>query len=102
MDGSGDLYGTTISDGANGYGTVFKVDPTGKETTLHDFANAADGAFPWSQLVQDDKCNLYGTAGFGRTGGYGTSSGSAPMKYRTLAAEVLLFCGDSAVTLVQL
>jgi uncharacterized repeat protein (TIGR03803 family) len=72
MDGSGDLYGTTISDGANGYGTVFKVDPTGKETTLHDFANAADGAFPWSQLVQDDKCNLYGTAGFGGTGGYGT------------------------------
>ena len=72
MDRVGNLYGTTITDGTNYLGTLFKIDPAGKETTLHDFTNGADGGFPWSQLAQDDQCNLYGTAGYGGAGGYGT------------------------------
>src|SRR3989442_9196271 len=36
-DASGNLYGTTSSGGANGYGTVFKVTPTGTETLLYSF-----------------------------------------------------------------
>jgi len=61
MDGAGNLYGTTLTDGAFYFGTVFKVDPTGKQTTLHDFTGGADGGAPWGVLEQDEKCNLYGT-----------------------------------------
>src|SRR5450631_3649040 len=37
-DASGNLYGTTNGGGASGLGTVFKVDPTGKETVLYSYA----------------------------------------------------------------
>ena len=72
MDGAGNLYGTALSDGANYFGTVYKVDSRGQETTLHDFTDAADGGYPWSLLVLDNKCNLYGTTTNGGAGGYGT------------------------------
>src|ERR1022692_1853466 len=43
---NGNFYGTTESGGrANGYGTVFKITPTGTLTTLHRF-NGMDGAPP--------------------------------------------------------
>jgi len=62
MDGAGNLYGTTTRDGANYAGTVFKIDPSGKETTLHDFTpTGPGGAFPWGVLAMDGECNLYGT-----------------------------------------
>jgi uncharacterized repeat protein (TIGR03803 family) len=72
MDSAGNLYGTAITDGANYFGTLYKVDPSGKESTLHDFTDGADGGYPWSLLVLDDKCNLYGTTTNGGAGGYGT------------------------------
>jgi len=40
----GNFYGTTHG-GAFGYGTVFKLDPSGEETVLHSFTYS-DGAFP--------------------------------------------------------
>jgi len=65
----GNFYGTTPEDGANtkngaDYGTVFKMTPAGKLTTLHSFcseANCADGRQPASGLVQASNGNLYGT-----------------------------------------
>jgi len=72
MDGAGNLCGTALSDGAKYFGTVCKVDPSGNETTLHDFTDGADGGYPWSLLVLDDQCNLYGTTINGGAGGYGT------------------------------
>src|SRR5580704_600201 len=42
-DNSGTLYGTTSSGGGSAFGTVFKVDTTGKETVLHSFSGT-DGA----------------------------------------------------------
>jgi uncharacterized repeat protein (TIGR03803 family) len=36
-DTAGNLYGTTESGGAFGYGTVFKLDTSGHETVLHSF-----------------------------------------------------------------
>src|ERR1035441_1045842 len=36
---NGDLYGTTVAGGANGYGTVFKITPGGTLTTLHSFCS---------------------------------------------------------------
>lgn len=37
------MYCTTISGGANGYGTVFSLSG-GKETVLHSFGSQASGA----------------------------------------------------------
>jgi len=67
----GDFYGTTYEGGApnTGEGTVFKVTPAGKLTTLHRFCaepGCLDGAQPTGQLIQGADGNFYGTT---RTGG---------------------------------
>jgi uncharacterized repeat protein (TIGR03803 family) len=70
---TGNLYGTTYYGGASGFGTVFKLTPTGTETVLHSFANdGTDGYHPWASLVLDKTGNLYGTTVYGGTGGVGT------------------------------
>ena len=61
LDSAGNLYGTTTFGGAYGYGTVFKLDSTGKETVLHSFAGGAD-SYPNAGLILDNSGNLYGTA----------------------------------------
>jgi len=61
MDGSGNLYGTTSSGGAFGFGTVFKIDPIGTETVLYSFSGGNDGAKPYAGLVTDGAGDLYGT-----------------------------------------
>jgi uncharacterized repeat protein (TIGR03803 family) len=73
MDAAGNLYGTTFSDGAFGYGAVFKLTPSGEGwtyTSLHDFTNGVDGGFPYSDLVLDANGSIYGTASTG--GAYGS------------------------------
>jgi len=69
-DAKGNLYGTTYDGGASGYGTVFMVEGTGKETVLHSFASS-DGANPSASLVRDAKGSLYGTTVGGGAYGYG-------------------------------
>ncbi len=64
-DASGNLYGTTFSGGAPGYGTVFKLDATGKETVLYSFTGGKDGANPGLGVVRDAAGNLYGMTDFG-------------------------------------
>lgn len=64
-DALGNLYGTTLSGGTFGRGTVFKVDPTGNETVLYSFTGGADGGSPYAGLVQDRQGNLYGTTFYG-------------------------------------
>ena len=42
----GNLYGTTVTGGANSYGTIFKITTIGSLTTLYNFcslANCKDG-----------------------------------------------------------
>jgi uncharacterized repeat protein (TIGR03803 family) len=57
----GNFYGTTFYGGANGNGgTVFRITPRGKLTTLYSFSDA-DGIFPDAGLVQATDGNLYGT-----------------------------------------
>jgi uncharacterized repeat protein (TIGR03803 family) len=60
---NGDLYGTTIVGGSGRSGTVFRINPSGSLTTLHDFATQtnADGQFPSGVLVQAANGDLYGT-----------------------------------------
>ena len=70
----GTLYGTTTFGGSygaeyGGYGVIFRLDRTGKETVLHNFAGGSDGRNPGTSLVKDEEGNLYGTAPSG--GGYG-------------------------------
>jgi uncharacterized repeat protein (TIGR03803 family) len=60
----GELYGTTISGGANSWGTVFKITLGGTLTTLHSF-NFSDGAYPAAGLVQGTDGNFYGTTSSG-------------------------------------
>lgn len=65
MDESGDLYGTTICDGINGWGNVFKLTNTqdGWEyASLYDFTDGPDGAYPVSNVTIDADGTLYGTA----------------------------------------
>ncbi len=67
-DAAGNLYGTTSAGGSSGHGTVFTVDSTGQETVLHSFAGVpADGAFPYTGLIEDQAGNLYGTTSSGGT-----------------------------------
>jgi uncharacterized repeat protein (TIGR03803 family) len=65
----GNFYGTTLEGGANdcildgdtlGCGTIFKITPAGKLTTLHSF-DGTDGEFPYADLVQDTNGTFYGT-----------------------------------------
>jgi uncharacterized repeat protein (TIGR03803 family) len=60
----GDFYGTTAGGGTHGWGTVFKITPTGKLTTIYSFCarqNCSDGAEPVAGLVQGRNGNFYGT-----------------------------------------
>jgi uncharacterized repeat protein (TIGR03803 family) len=69
---AGNLYGTTLQDGAYGYGSVFRLSPSNGSwtyTSLHDFTHTSDGAYPYGGLVLDTNGNIFGTAwGAGNTG----------------------------------
>lgn len=64
-DAQGNFYGTASEGGSSkcpgGCGTVFKVTPSGEETTVHTFTGD-DGGYPYGQLIADSAGNLYGTA----------------------------------------
>jgi uncharacterized repeat protein (TIGR03803 family) len=73
----GNLYGTSTDGGTspNG-GTIFKITPAGKFTTLYYFCsqpNCSDGANPVESLVQASDGNFYGTTvDGGNSMAYGT------------------------------
>ncbi len=80
-DAAGNLYGTTVSGGADdvcfeGCGTVFQLSKTSKgwkEQVIHTFTNAfLDGAYPAGTLAIDRAGNLYGSTSIGGLTGYGT------------------------------
>ena len=65
MDGSGNLYGTTLGGGAGSCGTVFEVaHGSGTITTLTSF-NGPNGSTPLAGLIMDDDGNLFGTTALG-------------------------------------
>jgi uncharacterized repeat protein (TIGR03803 family) len=77
MDASGNLYGTTMVNGANGFGTVFELTPEPggdwTEQVLHSFGNTSkDGSEPAAGLTFDAAGNLYGTTVLGGVDNYGT------------------------------
>ena len=61
LDSAGNVYGTTLLGGL-GFGTVYRVDPSGNLTVLYDFHGAADGSGPQGPLVRDVDGNVFGVA----------------------------------------
>jgi uncharacterized repeat protein (TIGR03803 family) len=83
LDGSGNLFGTTASGGANNDGTVFELaSGSSSITTLANF-NGSNGAGPCDTLVRDVHGNLFGTTQSGGTNNDGTvfelAGGSGPI-----------------------
>ena len=70
MDAAGNIYGTTICDGANGAGSIFKLAPTDGTwayTELYSFTSGSDGAQPLGGVTLGLDGALYGTASMGGT-----------------------------------
>jgi len=76
FDGLGNLYGTTVGGGANGFGIVFELIPGANGTwsgkILHSFTGTVGGGSLFGDLVFDSLGNLYGTANSGGAYGFGT------------------------------
>jgi uncharacterized repeat protein (TIGR03803 family) len=76
FDSKGNLYGTTLSGGANSNGTVFQLSPgsdgTWTEKVLYSFTGGADGGSLFeSTLIVDASGNLFGYSEGGGAYGYG-------------------------------
>ena len=67
----GYYYGTAQLGGANGDGTLFKVDSSSNVTPLHQFSGK-DGANPLGALIQASDGNFYGTTKLGGAKSEGT------------------------------
>jgi uncharacterized repeat protein (TIGR03803 family) len=61
MDGSGNLFGTTLAGGASGYGTVFELAHGSSTITTLAAFNGSNGLEPHAPLLMDSSGNLYGT-----------------------------------------
>jgi uncharacterized repeat protein (TIGR03803 family) len=72
----GNFYGTTATGGTGGgFGTIFKMTPSGVLTTLVNFTGttgAALGSTPLGALVQGSDSNFYGTTNLGGLNNFGT------------------------------
>ncbi len=65
---SGNLYGTTLCDGAHSDGNVWELTSSGNSWTyssLYDFTGGNDGKQPYGNVIFDTSGNLYGTASTG-------------------------------------
>ncbi|MGA9304306.1 MAG: choice-of-anchor tandem repeat GloVer-containing protein, partial [Candidatus Sulfotelmatobacter sp.] len=116
----GNFYGTTYSggglqgiacvndliDGVAGCGTIFKVTPGGRLTTLHRFDG--DGAHARGGLVQGTNGNFYGTTTYGSSALGNTTTWGTVFEITPLGALRTLFVftgsrenGVSVATLIQ-
>jgi uncharacterized repeat protein (TIGR03803 family) len=70
QDAAGNVYGTTYAGGTDDNGTIFKLEPSGGETILHNFTySRRDGFYMDGGLLLDTEGNLYGTAAGSEYGG---------------------------------
>jgi uncharacterized repeat protein (TIGR03803 family) len=69
IDGQGALLGTTYGGGANDWGTIFKIVPSGENSAyqvLYSFCSqpdCADGGAPYAGLTVDSSGDLFGPTG---------------------------------------
>ncbi len=99
----GDFYGTTFNGGAYNAGTVFKITPAGKLTTLYSFCAEGfpchEGGYPSATLVQGDDESLYGVTLYGginspACGGNGCGT-IFKLTPRGTFSKLYSFCSDS-------
>ena len=94
----GNFYGTTSQGGATNYGTIFRITPSDRFTTLHSFCgqtNCPDGARPWSALLQASDGNFYGTSYAGGANLAGTVFRMTPTGALT---TIYSFCAQTNCT----
>ncbi len=68
----GNFYGVSPLGGSNGYGTVFRITPSGAASVIYTFCPQGDctaGGSPNGALLQTSDGNFYGGAGGGTYGG---------------------------------
>ena len=72
FDTAGNAYGTTVTGGTFGCGTVFELAPAGggqwQQSVLYSFGCFDDGKNPYGGVTLDATGNLYGTTAAGGTG----------------------------------
>jgi uncharacterized repeat protein (TIGR03803 family) len=106
----GSFYGTTYAGGANAgggniscpgnCGTVFRITPGGKLTTLYSFCSqtdCTDGLGPWAGLSLGTDGNFYGTTGYGGSTANGATYGSGTI-FKVTPAGVLTVLDNFDVT----
>jgi uncharacterized repeat protein (TIGR03803 family) len=71
MDSFGNLFGTTLSGGANSDGTIFEVTPASDSITVLASFNRADGALPEGTVSLDNQGNLFVRATSGGASNHG-------------------------------
>jgi uncharacterized repeat protein (TIGR03803 family) len=67
----GNFYGTTLTGGLFGRGTIYRMTPSGGITVLHAFTGL-EGEFPYAAVMQAADGNFYGTASAGGLWNRGT------------------------------
>ena len=116
LDSAGNLYGSTYIGGSrncdwdnlnrqgfflnSNCGTVFKLDPKGRETVLHRFGNSKkDGDYPNPGLILDAAGNLYGTTLEGGINSNGGNGGAGTIfKIDPAGHETVLFYFEEFVS----
>jgi uncharacterized repeat protein (TIGR03803 family) len=106
----GNLYGTTSSGGANGFGTLFEITTGGVFTSLFDFTGdvgPVSGGDPSTTLMEDTNGSFYGLTYDGGAngiieGGYGVFFSLTPF---SLTPHITLCCNwwvilDQPVTIL--
>ncbi len=86
LGNDGNLYGTTDSGGANSYGRIFEITPTGTLTTFYSFGGGTDAEDISGALVLAGDGNFYGLGSYGGANGNGaifkvTPTGSESVIY---------------------
>ena len=92
FDSLGNAYGTTVTGGISGCGTVFKLTPsTGQEQVLWNFGCFADGKNPYGGVAFDGAGHLFGTTVAGGTGGVCVGDGCGEVYELTTAGITVLY-----------
>ena len=107
----GNFYGTTLIFGGGGFGTVFRITPSGTLTTLYSFCpegpiGCTDGTNPHAGLIEASDGNFYGTASNGGAFNQGTifqisPSGTATTIYNFCSLPSCADGGQPVAGLIQ-
>ena len=96
----GNLYGTTMKGGNDGYGTVYKISFSSIEPPafglVYSFTGSSDGGQPVAPLFSGTDGYLYGTTqGTGTTGSTGTNGTVYQLSYSGSLGSLHTFTGGS-------